>query len=188
MSIENWHILKIIYVFVIISDTLENRSLLLTKLGQHKHKINNISIPGCRSFSIALLSRKVLLPLIRFHKNSNTFLIIQDASSTTAVDSTPSQWAGDSAANNEGILSAASHVRRLPTRPALNESLPAVTSDLSVTPAPAVYPQIKAHSHLHAGTMLAIRSPTIGRNAFDDVVVWSSSLVLSWLGLGWREN
>lgn len=44
------------------------------------------------------------------------------------------QWASDSAANNEGILSAASHVRRLPT---LNESLPAaVTSDLSPGPGP----------------------------------------------------
>lgn len=59
-------------------------------------------------------------------------------------------------------MSAASHVRRLPT---LNESLPAaVTSDLSPVPGPRPRPraprpraQIKAHSHLHADTMLAIR-------------------------------
>lgn len=52
-------------------------------------------------------------------------------------------------------MSAASHVRRLPT---LNESLPApVTSDLSPCPALRARGQIKAHSHLHADTMLAIR-------------------------------
>lgn len=70
-------------------------------------------------------------------------------------------------------MSVDSHVRRLPT---LNESLPAaVTSDLYPyhRPHPSRL-QIKAHSHLHADTMLAIRA----RSALQSNVMRARSMSL----------